>query len=524
MKFSRDAFYLWHLEHVGVLRRTEGGFSTPHWDLAKEAEPVTVALVDSGIDVGHPNLSGAIAAPQVDFGPRMEGAVYVPRGETINAIRRALEFDTPSEDDLREAVAGAMADIEAHAASVGLDLAQLTALVQAAEGSADLEALVTACQAILDALRSPASVAAPAAAPALSAGHLAALEDLGLTAGETAAVTEIAQTLSRGPEPIELQDPSRYFGAHGTACAGLVGGRPAEADPAAPVFFTALPYYGVNPYCRILSYATPYSHEIRPVLNALVAAYLSGAEVILMPRGVPDIVARGALAASRSRNTRIDHDDPTVTVPEDQANFARLKDDAALLEKVMAAIARQRYLVLAAGNEGLSDRVGYPGSKLVPVPEAIIVGAETSDGRRASYSNGADLGDRVLLIVSDDAVTVDADGFGIDPTSADGSDFDFTPHFPPGAESRFSPWAPLTLDVRGGYGYAASNEADAPDFDDGVDRGAIYTLFGGTSAASSICAGLVALLLQSGKLQGGVKTAAEVAAILKAEGLGPKSA
>ncbi len=521
MKFSRDAFYLWHLEHVGVLRRQDAGFLTPHWDLAKEAKPVTVALIDSGIDVGHPNLGGAIEAPQVDFGPRMQGAVFVPYGETINAIRRALEFDAPSETALREAVAGATADIEGHAASVGLDLAELKALVQAAEASADLDALVVACQTLLDALRTPASVAAPPGGPAaLSAADQTAVAALGLGASDTTAVEDVAKSLAGGPEPIELQDPSRYFGAHGTACAGLVGGRPAEPGPAAPVFFTALPYYGVNPYCRIVSYATPFSHEIRPVLNALVAAYLSGAEVILMPRGLPDIVARGALAASRSRNTRIDHDDPTVTVPEDQANFARLKDDAALLEQVLTAIARQRYVVLAAGNEGLSDRVGYPASKLVGVPEVIIVGAETSDGRHASYSNGVDLGDRLLSVVSDDAISVDADAYGIDPTSADGSDFDFSPHFPPGAESEFSPWAPLTLDVRGAYGYAASNEADAPDYDDGIDRGAIYTLFGGTSAASSIGAGLVALLLQSGKLTGPVKSAAEVADLLEAEGLG----
>ena len=507
----RDTFFLWHLEHVGVLRRAGDAFDAPLWAAAEAAEPVTVALVDTGIDTGHPNLAAAVAGPQVDFGVRREGAVFAPVGAAVDALRRELADSAPSDAALRAALGDVIAEVSTQAGRLGLDVPRLAALVAEAE-AADPADRPAAVGRLLDALRTPAPAPVPGADDAAPsrAAELAALDLAADAAGDIAA---LAAELAAGPAVLPCADISRYFGAHGTASAGLVCGRPA-ADPSA---FGALPYYGVNPFGRIRSYATPYSHEIRPVLCALLAAYLSGAEVILLPRGVPDIAARAALPPSALRATRIETEDATVTLAEDQANLARLRADAALLEALLRAVAKRRYLIVAAGNEGWTDRVGYPASALVDTPEALIVGAETADRVRAPYSNGRDLGDRVLLVVSDDAEQVDADGLRIDPTRARGWDFDLAAHAQGAEPAAMSPWAPLTTDLRGGYGYAASSAADAPDYEDGIERPALYTLFGGTSAAAAIAAGLVSVLVQSGRLDraGGAPAAAIAEAIAR---------
>lgn len=490
---ERDVFYLWHLEHLGVISRASGGWSAPLWDEARSADPVTVAIIDSGLDPLHPNLDTALVAPQIDFGPRVTGAVYRSAGSAVAALRRAM---AAGHGDLKAIVGRVLAEVSDHAAGAGLDIAQLRVLHDTVHSAGDP---TPAARAFLDAL-SVRPVDTASVDPAF--GDTAArIHDLDLTHDQTTAVTAIVEQMAAGYVPIDMPDPAQYFGAHATACAGLVGGRPPQDQDHA--FFGALPYYGVNPFCRIASYATPYSHEIRPVINALLAAYLSGAAVILMPRGLPDVAARRALPPSARRGTRIETSDavhPVKLVAEDQANLAALERDRDLAEALLLAIAKRRYLVLAAGNEGHATALAYPASAGGLADRAIVVAAVTRDGLRASYSNGAHDPATVMHMVSDDAEVLHRDDQRIDAHSLTGSDFRFGPVDLSSANARYVPWAPLSLDVRGPYGFAASSQRDVPDFADGVDVASLYTLFGGTSAAASQAAGVISLLIQAGKL------------------------
>lgn len=509
----RETFFLWHLEHLGVIARAGNAFRADLWGDAASVDPVTVALIDTGLDTGHPNLAEAMAGAQIDFGPSLNGVVYEPAGGAVASLRNALSEPAPKIDDVDTALAAVMDDARAHARHIGLDLDALQTAVSDAQNAGDADARIAAAPGVLRALRVAQTRPDPEAVD-LDADATQAIADLGLSPDDRAAVTARARMMAAGPEVLPVADISRYFGAHGTASAGLICGRPGGGGA-----FGALPYYGVNPHARLLSFATPFSHEIRPVLNAVIAAYLSGAEVIVMPRGVPDVAARADLPASALRATRIEVADDTKVVDEDLANLKRLKADATLLEKVLAAVARRRYLVLAAGNEGWPDRVGYPASALAAGPHAVIVGAESGDGSPVSYSNGNDMGARLIRLVSDDAEELDADGVRVDPDRIRGWDFDLSPHAPDGVTEIY-PFAPLTTDVRGSYGYAASGTSDEADYDDGEERPALYTLFGGTSAACALAGGLISLLVQTGALPRTGAPASAVAQALDDAGLG----
>jgi subtilisin family serine protease len=490
---ERDVFYLWHLEHLGLITRTADGWSAPLWDDASCGDAVTVAIIDSGLDPRHPNLEAALVSPQIDFGPQITGAVYRSAVTTVSALRQAL---ATSQGDLKEIVQRVLAEVVAHTARAGLDIEKLSVLHDAVQAAGNP---ASAAQAFLEAL----SVQPPGLSMADAGfGDAAAkIADLDLGADHSATITAMAGQMARGYAQIDMPDPAAFFGAHGTACAGLVGGRPPRDRP--HEFFSALPYYGVNPFCQIASYATPYSHEIKPVINALLAAYFSEAPVILMPRGLPDIAARAELPPSVRRQTRIETCNsahPETLVDDDQANLMGLRRDQELIEALLLAIAKRRYVVLAAGNESRGDMLAYPASAAGLVDSAIVVAAVTRDGLRASYSNGAPAPATLLHMVSDDAEVLHRDDQRIDAGSFNGSDYQFGDVDMAASTAKYVPWAPLSLDVRGPYGFAASSHRDVPNYEDGVDIASLYTLFGGTSAAASQAAELVSLLIQAGKL------------------------
>ena len=504
----RDKFFLWHLEHLGILTRGTGGFRAPLWAEAQAADPVTVALIDTGIDVAHPNLAGAMAAPQIDFGPAAGGVVHIPGGQRVAALRAALSLGSPRPDEIDAALSGMKDDVTANAARLGLDPEAIAAAVSEALDAAAGDK-VEAAGRVLSKLRSPRAF--PPHVPGTpSDATTEAVAELGLSPAHTTALTACAANLAAGPVELPLEDPARYFGAHGTAMAGLICGRPADGAD-----FGALPYRGANPYARLISYATPFGPEIRPVLTALLAAYLSGAEVIAMPRGVLDVARRTGLATSPARLTRIERDDGTRLQDADTAAHARLREDTDLLKALLGAIARRRYLVLAAGNEGWPDRVAYPASAVVDVFEALIVGAETGDRRPAPYSNGRDMRSRLLRFVSDDAPVANADELRVDASAATGWDHDLGAH---GTVSTVYPFAPLATDLRGNWGYSASAQAEEPGYARGEVRPALYTPFGGTSAATALAAGTISLLVQAGRLPrtGGAGTEAVRAELAKA--------
>ena len=399
MRTTRVRPFRWHIEIAE--KHAHSDFST------LPPKETTVAIIDTGIDVEHPNLKDAMAAPQVDFGPALNGVVY----------------GTSKKPDL---------------------------------ASSELDELIN---------NLPTS------------DSRNSLENL----------------LKKGVDVLDCQDPSTLFGSHGTGCAGLIAGRPATG---------ALPYMGMNEKCKLISYATPFSHEYMPIIMALCHAYLGGADIIYMPRAVPDIDARAKLTdLTPEFGTRIDLSNPRDDVElsyqnkADQSVYKLLHEQQLLFEAVLKLIAENKYLVLAAGNGGLQT-FEYPASLFSGKDDAYIVGAQNSNGHFSSYSSGRGEQNTTWML-SDDAPALNADVTSINTREFSGSELAVSKVEGISSNS-FSPWQILSLDVRGGYG-SASGPLDDPakELEQRTDAG-LYANIGGTSAASAIVVGLLSRLISPG--------------------------
>lgn len=313
----------------------------------------------------------------------------------------------------------------------------------------------------------------------------------------------------RIPQLVEPPDPADYFSGHGTACAGLIGGRklkrePLEAAPTAPD--AVLPYFGVNPYATIIPIATPYSHEIAPLITALLHAVLCGADVILMPRTVNDLSRRGNFFRADLRAAQLD-DDPhdlsrrgsffrTDLRATRFGDDPRLTSDKECFEHLFAAIAANRPVVLASGNEG-ADIPGYPASLACAegapfgADSLIVVGAANHLNWRSSYSNGSYETGVTVYGPSDDeemtnARTVRRDTIG-----------ELDPLFIKSLERRGDyrgyevfPFSVLALDAPG----RLAGDEEIVDGVTPLPTRLLYSGFGGTSAASALVAGMISLM------------------------------
>lgn len=84
---------------------------------------------------------------------------------------------------------------------------------------------------------------------------------------------------------------SATFSTHGTCVAGLVGARPALAQlqlPTGDIATLPLPYTGVDPMCEIVQISTNFDPDPETLLLAFLYTELIGADVVLMPRTIPD--------------------------------------------------------------------------------------------------------------------------------------------------------------------------------------------------------------------------------------------
>ncbi len=580
-----EDFYLWHLCKIGVL---DQDLESDLWQIICDGnkDPVTVAIIDTGIDTGHPNLNSGDAAhpwPQIDFTPHLYGARYVPPIPSVKAYleaRARREPDDPAKQNahfnelarLRQNICD---EVRAWGGKLGLDVSALDSAnsVRLAEPDKD-----NAFHKVLAGMpgqsgfpardaRTPGPTKGDPMLPgAAEPGMVKMQAVIGHLGNDDIddALKELWTGL-QGKNTINIpgEDPSRYFGAHGTACAGLIGGRPAlpgagSATP--PSIPKSMDYFGVNPYCKLLPIATPYSHEILPLIHALIYAVAHGAQVIHIPRGLPDYVDRNWKMKDTHFRTRIDRpvgieatdgkpdhlsgipDDiwtaPALSdaeelairglaegaeeaerdasLPDDQADFYRLMLHSKMFERLLAAVGKAGiYVVLSAGNDGWAKRLSYPARSAVNRDDKlVVVGAANrwaydppTKNRLpwyeyiSSYSNGrkdfVDLG--VYHALSDDGFALDQERVAFDERGRDANDYSYEPHLPPGIPNSYSDWGLLTLDVRGSYGYAAGKRYDPPEYDDGEDLDALYTLFGGTSGASALVAGLISLWLQAGE-------------------------
>ncbi|MEH7827875.1 S8 family serine peptidase [Gemmobacter denitrificans] len=267
------------------------------------------------------------------------------------------------------------------------------------------------------------------------------------------------------------------FGAHGTAMAGLIGGRPvagallrrpdrhlpdgsviAGADD--PV---ALPYAGVHPLCRIVPIVTTGAPDPGMWRAAFAYADLIGA----------DVVACASM---------LDFD---ASDPGWQA-----------ADTTIRAVGARRVILAAAGNDPTG--LAYPAS-LRGQDRILAVAATTRDGVAAPYAPGG----ASFHALSGDSLSLDAAVVIYDPHARPD---------PAGAVLLPDQTVPrpmqledlVTTDVPGPFGYNPSPFPHVPGAalaggmgDWHHEIGSLYARFSGTSAATALAAGLAALAMAS---------------------------
>lgn len=475
-------YYLWHLAALGVIDATFGpltpggeiDFSSPTinctvWDTITEAfpaatAPATVALIDVGVSRSHPNLKSRLdAVKSIDLVSHPYGAKYV-----------AAPAASPYDPEVKAAF--------------------FTGLSTAGLGTLNLTGPETAY--------------------------------LGSLIAELTASEGVLHTLIEGDET---------FGSHGTAVAGLVVGEPAATVAPNPAIAlpdvlisddgsavpnpnrNTLPYFGVDPLSRLISIRTGFEQQPDQFIAAFLYAFTNGADVILLPRGIPDPV-RSVVNAKPELSQDID----------DRANweradlFARLEEatppaneirphavgktgnrDVAwsILAKLIVAISRKVPVVCAAGNDGESQLI-YPANLAAANNGVVAVGAVTPHGYRSGYSNyGAKL---TLVAPSDDFEIYNRHQLRVDRTDPMVDQH----HYHPGKGKVIphSHFSLLTTDLPGTFGYAGGSDPYSsilPPLDNQGIGGGYYTTFGGTSGAAALVAGVAALTARAHKAKHG---------------------
>ncbi|MEM6889643.1 MAG: S8 family serine peptidase [Pseudomonadota bacterium] len=301
-----------------------------------------------------------------------------------------------------------------------------------------------------------------------------------------------------------VPDPCDRFSAHGTACAGLVAGRTLNGDPNANPW--AIKYLGMDPFADIIPINTPYNYEYWPVTNGLIWALRQGADVILLPRGVYDLPDTTQLDAEYGTEDPDRHPRFTRLTNKDSHDYDRLAQDKEEFEQVLAIISRLIPVVVSAGNDG-TDELQYP-ARLVKgtAPHLIVVGACTARGIKSTYSNGQRIASHdgvTVFAPSDDQGEISQSVMRYNERDWRGRQLTLDVHTEDTDDriNEYSPFGVLAIDIPGTWGYSALFDEDLEYNDEGQSAdlqytlqhspGALYTMFGGTSAASSIVAGLL---------------------------------
>ena len=273
------------------------------------------------------------------------------------------------------------------------------------------------------------------------------------------------------------------YASHGTACAGLVCGTTFDTDLIGPEGKPIL-YYGVDPFSRIVPITTSISPDPEQLIAAFLYAHSLDVDVILVPRGAshPDYVPH------------FDKVDENELTRLDKSDDIDLKWN--LLSKIIRAVSKDIPIVCAAGNDGNSHLI-YPARLAGEENNGIIaVGAVSAKAYRAGYSNyGAGL---TVVAPSDDGEVYNRHQIRLDMQSPDIKDFwiDDVHLHPAIPRVPFSAERLISVDIPGPRGYASGARRE-PTRDRGEaasDPSGLYTEFGGTSGASAIVAGVVALM------------------------------
>lgn len=432
--------YLWHLAAISVIEldppAPTGGprkvTDTVWGDPRLSDKAALVALIDTGI-ADHVNLTGRIRHDlSIDFGTAAGGAVYRQNTDWAKFLNAwGSKSSAPA--------SGSSPNREYRGRLKDLDTP-------------------TAIRGVLVGL----GIGQPAPDPADRLKRL---------------VKSLAQLTSDGVVLRDLAAQDQRYPSHGTASAGLVVGTPliagtAPADPANAKFQRGTPpYFGVDPWSEIISIAMSFEPEPMQLALAVLYAYTCGADVILMPRAIDD----------PARAPRPDPRDPWDLRHRTRYDLSK---DWDLVEAVVVAVSKQIPIVCASGNEG-DHQLIFPASLAGQDNNGLIaVGAVTARGRRSAYGN---YGDGLTVVApSNDGRLYNRHQVRIDPRAREATAHNYAIH----DEIDYVPYAheaPLTIDIPGPRGYQGDQLTGGDQSDD-------ITLFGGTSAASAIVAGVLALM------------------------------
>lgn len=320
-----------------------------------------------------------------------------------------------------------------------------------------------------------------------------------------------------------LLDNDEYFAAHGTSCAGLMVAEPAASaggvkGPAAAARGGAkanpdpgiLPYFGVDPFSCVFSIRTGFDADAEQFIAAFLYAWMKGADVIVLPRGIPDPV-RSRLPVKEDLRASLE----TYDNGEVADLFARIKDSAHepdpkaeetghlpgrvwdILKAVMIAVSRKIPIVCAAGNDGESQSI-YPACLAAEDCGIIAVGAITSNGYRAGYSN---YGGLTLVAPSDDGEVLNRHQLRLAPPEDEESDMSPLPEslLPAQKMIPYATYPLITTDLPGAFGYARDGQRAV---NRGTSNQGLYTEFGGTSGAASLIGGVAALMQRARRASG----------------------
>lgn len=456
-------YFLWHLAALNVI---DVDFTAPGapailstvWDriLATAAAPAAearIALIDTGVSRLHPNLATRILAEDsIDLVTHRFGASYVLPGTGPSVETKRAFF-------------------------------------------ADLD--------------------------------LGELGPLGLSAFETEYLEEYAAALRSSTGVVRhVIDNDELFAAHGTSCAGLMVGEPAltgspgsaSAGPGAALEPGAalngdpavLPYFGVDPFSRIISVRTGFDADADQFIAALLYAWTKRADVIVLPRGIPDpelsrLPVMDYLSASLESYhnaevadlfARLDvtSTDPDPKAPETSFLPRRRWE---VLRALLLAISRKIPIVCAAGNDGESQPI-YPASLAASDNGIIAVGAISAEGYRSGYSN---YGNLTLVAPSDDGEVLNRQQIRQPRPAPAEKDQTFAAELSAPGEAAI-PYAELSLittDLPGAFGYAGEGQRAV---NHGAEQRGLYTKFGGTSGASALIGGLAALVQRARRAAG----------------------
>ncbi|MGP3696726.1 S8 family serine peptidase [Rhodobacter sp. NSM] len=470
-------YWLWHLAALNVL---DGDFGQPIepipplsesalrevpapqirstvWDRI-DGGTATVALIDTGVSRVHPNLRSRVDADRsIDFTSHRYGAQSVPVGDASPSTREGSRAFFPD-----------------------LDLDGLQPLQLSSHEQDFLEALV---------------------------------EDLRQSKGVTR----------------HLLDGDESFAAHGTACAGLIVGEPAavaegstEALPPESAFpdgvpnpdGNLLPYFGVDPFSRLISIRTSFESDPYQFITAFLYAWQHKVDVIVLPRGLPDPV-RGPLQPKEDLKADLE----TWKSRHAADLFQRLQvlgngagDPYAaqtgfqpdrpwkILCHLIQAISRHIPVVCAAGNDGESQLI-YPANLADDSNGIIAVGAVTAEGLRSGYSS---YGEGLTLVAPSDDYPVynrhQRRQNTFDPLMA------LHDHSVGAGKTHvYSTLELVTTDLPGVFGYDSGSQPWStvmPSQGNPGLGGGYYTAFGGTSGASALIGGLVALAQRARRAAG----------------------